>query len=103
MDQALEKSLFWRGHDQAQRRSGLTILEYCKREGLNHHNFSKRRQRHRDRGASLVTRPTFVKVVESKLAESRAPLCRIPLSQGLSLECMEWPEVQWLQKLGGRS
>ena len=33
------KYAFWRGHIQAQRKSGLTIKEYCQRHGLSRHTF----------------------------------------------------------------
>lgn len=39
------KYIFWKGHIQAQAKSGLTIKEYCKRHDLSRHTFGYWRKR----------------------------------------------------------
>ena len=40
-----DKISFWRAHIRAQRKSGLSIAEYCRRQGLSRHRFFYWRKR----------------------------------------------------------
>jgi transposase-like protein len=93
----MEKVEYWQRHDEEQRRSGLTIRAYCERHQLKKHNLNYWREKFRRTGAKSPK--GFVRVVEKKQESETLVVARLTLSDGMVLECMTWPEVQWLRGL----
>ena len=94
----MDKLSKWRVHDEGQRRSGMTIEEYCRRESLNFHTFCYWRKRIADSKPARFHN-TFIRVKESRQEPSNSAVARIALGEGLSLECLQWPDRRWLQGL----
>ena len=93
----MEKIEYWKQHDEEQRRSGLSIRAYCEQHQLKNHNLNYWREKFRresEKGPNA-----FVRVVAKKPALETSVVARLSLSDGLVLECMTWPAVQWLKEL----
>ena len=91
-----EKERFWQQHIAAQEASGQTIRLYCESHGLKDHTFQYWRQKFLERRRS---KGGFAKVV-ARSRESTV-VAKVRLSNGVEVECLQWPEVEWLQKLNG--
>ena len=83
----MEKSEYWREHDQGQRQSGFSVREYCEREGLNFHTFSYWRYKLSQQKPVKVN--PFIRVVESKGVDANAVVSRLTFENGIRLEVFE--------------
>lgn len=89
-----DKERFWQQHIEAHEARGQTIRQYCEVHGLKECTFQYWRQKFLERHRSKAG---FAKVV-ARSSESRV-VAKIRLASGIEVECLQWPEVEWLQRL----
>ncbi len=94
-----EKAVYWRQRIEEQSRSGLTIKEYCAREGLAVANlhYWRRRFLSREQDPLVVGGEEFLPVTLTSVS-SGAPV-EIRLCSGRSLHLRERIAISWLQTL----
>lgn len=105
----LTKQEFWAKHEQAYEARNLSIVEYCHKAGLNRHTFQHyrnmaRRVKRAQAATPVVTAPSrFLRVVAPAKPQSFSIpaeiVARLRLGNGVTLECLRWPDPTWLIKL----
>lgn len=105
MKTKIEKQEFWRNHCTGYNTGNVSLVEYCKSAGFNRHTFQYWREKFREEKVVMTTKPksAFVRVVPksapSAVKTSGEVVARVKFSNGLALECLSWPEPQWLEKI----
>ena len=79
----------WREVIKAYEVTGQSAAAYCQAQDLNYSQFVYYRKKF-----SQKKRQAFIEV---QARESTA--CKIHLSEGVRLDCQEWPSPQWLKAL----
>jgi transposase-like protein len=87
----------WRGIVERHKQSGLSINEFCKQEEIKRHQFFYWQRRLASKGVKRADGSSFVRVKREPVsADDRI---KISLSGGLTLECAELPDPEWLKAL----
>lgn len=107
-----EKQEYWQNHNRAYEESGLSLAAYCTKAEISDNTlryFREMFQReNRDRVASqkrgtaarfVEVRPSAPPAKEFGVEIQNQVVARVQLGRGAVLECLRWPEAEWLMKL----
>lgn len=95
-----EKSEYWKNHNEEQRRSGLSIRAYCDEHQLKQHCFGYWRDKFRRVSKEASHPKPMIRVVAKEVRSEFRVVARLRISEAMSLECFDWPEVSWLRSIG---
>ncbi len=107
-----EKREYWQSHNRAYEESGLTMAGYCMKAEINSHTmqyyrekFQKENREQMAAGQQSVAsrfvkvRPVAPQPKELGVEFQNQVVARVQLGRGTVLECLRWPEAEWLLKL----